>query len=123
MNIRDPLTTQSLRAVNPSNLKLHIQRAIERSGNENIANVKIVSSNQLKSGDPSIKTTSSSEVEALRQFADDWAHRVGSVTTVQTQTFGVLAHGIRTSTIDMSSSTTLEHRYCRTTYRSYPRRR
>jgi predicted RNase H-like HicB family nuclease len=71
MNVRDPLTVQSLKAINPSNLKLHVQRAIEQSGNENIASVKIVSSNQLKSGDLSIKTASSSEVEALRQFADD----------------------------------------------------
>jgi tellurite resistance protein len=71
VNIRDPLTIQSLRAMNPSNLKLHVQRAIEQSGNENIASVKTVSSNQLKSGDLSIKTASSSEVEALRQFAED----------------------------------------------------
>jgi hypothetical protein len=102
MNIRDPLTIQSLRAMNPSNLKVHIQRAMEQSSNENIVNVKIVSSNQLKSGDLSIKTASSSEVEALRQFADDWAHRIGSGTTVQIPTFGVLVHGIRTSTMDMS---------------------
>jgi hypothetical protein len=71
MNIRDPLTIQSLRARNTSNLKLHVQHAIEQSSNENIASVKIVSSNQLKSGDLSIKTASSSEVEALGQFADD----------------------------------------------------
>jgi hypothetical protein len=45
MNIRDPLTVQSLRAMNPSNLKIHVQRAIEQSGNRNIANVKIVLSN------------------------------------------------------------------------------
>lgn len=88
--------------LNPSNLKLHVQRAIEQSGNENIANVKIVSSNQLKSGDLSIKAASSSEVEALRQFADDWAHRIGSGTTVQIPTFGVMAHGIRTRTMDTS---------------------
>ncbi|KAF1923274.1 uncharacterized protein M421DRAFT_104512 [Didymella exigua CBS 183.55] len=90
MNIRDPLTVQSLRAMNPSNLKLHVQRAIKQSGNENIASTA------------SIKTASSSEVEALRQFADNWAHRIGSGTTVQIPTFGVLAHGIRTSTMDMS---------------------
>jgi predicted RNase H-like HicB family nuclease len=101
-NIRDPLTIQSLRAMNPSNLKVHVQRAIEQSGNENIVNVKIVSSNQLKRGDLSIKTASSSEVKALRQFMDDWARRIGSGTTVQIPTFGVLAHGIRTSTMDMS---------------------
>jgi hypothetical protein len=47
MNIADPLTVQSLRVTNPSKLKLHAQRAIEQSGNENIARVKVVSSNQL----------------------------------------------------------------------------
>ena len=45
MNIRDPLTIQSLRAMNPSNLKVHVQRAIKQSGNKNIVNVKIVLSN------------------------------------------------------------------------------
>jgi hypothetical protein len=101
MNIRDPLTIQSLRAMNPRNLKVHVERAIEQSRNENIANVKIVSSNQLKSGDLSIKTATSNEVEALRQFADDWANRIGSGATVQIPTYGVLAHGIRTRTMDM----------------------
>ncbi|RII22698.1 hypothetical protein CUC08_Gglean013416 [Alternaria sp. MG1] len=71
MNIRDPLTVQGLRAMNSGNLKMHVQRAIEQSGNKNIVNVKIVLSNQPKSGDLSIKTASSREVEALRQFADD----------------------------------------------------
>ena len=71
MNIGDPLTIQSLRAMNPNNLKLHVQRAIEQSGNENIASVKIVSFDQLKSGDIIIKTATNSEVKALRQFADD----------------------------------------------------
>ena len=101
MNIRDPLTIQSLRAINPRNLKAHVERAIEHSGNENIVNVKIVSSNQLKSGDLSIKTATSSKVEALRQFADDWAHPIGNGVTVRIPTYGVLAHGIRTSTMDM----------------------
>jgi hypothetical protein len=82
--------------------KLHVQRAIEQSGHKNIASVKIVSSNQLKSRDLSTKTASINEVEALRQFADDWTHRIGSGTTVQVPIFGVLAHGIRTSTMDMS---------------------
>lgn len=101
VNIRDPLTIQSLRAMNSCNLKVHVERAIEQSGNENIANVKIVSSNQLKSGDLSIKTANSSEVEALRQFADDWADRIGSGATVQIPTYGILAHGIRTRSMDM----------------------
>jgi hypothetical protein len=101
VNIRDPLTIQSLRAMNPRNLKVHVERAIEQSGNENIVNVKILSSNQLKSGDLSIKTATSNEVEALRQFADDWADRIGSGATVQIPTYGVLVHGIRTRTIDM----------------------
>ncbi|KAF1934712.1 hypothetical protein EJ02DRAFT_489299, partial [Clathrospora elynae] len=101
VNIRDPLTIQSLRAMNPRNLKAHVERAIEQSGNENIANVKVVSSNQLKSGDLSIKTATSNEVEALRQFADDWANRIGSGATVQIPTYVVLAHGIRTRTMNM----------------------
>jgi hypothetical protein len=88
--------------MNPTNVKLHVQRAIEQSGHKNIASVKIVSPNQLKSRDLSTKTASINEVEALRQFADDWAHRIGSGTTVQISIFGVLTRGIRTSTMDMS---------------------
>ncbi|KAI0616017.1 hypothetical protein TUN199_12006, partial [Pyrenophora tritici-repentis] len=71
-----------LRAMNRNDLNLQVQRAIEQSDNDTIASVKIVSSNQLKSGDLSIKTASSSEVETLRQFADDWSHRNGSGNTV-----------------------------------------
>ena len=66
--------------MNRNDLNLQVQRAIEQSNNDTIASVKIVSSNQLKSGDLSIKTASSSEVETLRQFADDWAHCIGSGT-------------------------------------------
>jgi hypothetical protein len=96
VNIRDPLTVQSLRVMNPRNLKAHVERAIEQSGSENIVGVKIVSSNQLKSGDLSVKAATSTEVEALRQFADDWAMRIGHGASIQIPTYGVLAHGIRT---------------------------
>jgi hypothetical protein len=51
--------------MNPRNLKAHVERAIEQCANEDIANVKIVSSNQLKSGDLSVKAATSTEVEAL----------------------------------------------------------
>ncbi|KAH7111337.1 hypothetical protein B0J11DRAFT_498685 [Dendryphion nanum] len=101
VNIRNPLTIQNLRAMNPRNLKAYVEQAIEQSGNDNITSIKIVSSNQLKSGDLSIRTANNSETEALRQFADDWAHRIGSGATVRNPTYGVLAHGIRTNTLDM----------------------
>jgi hypothetical protein len=52
--------------MNPRNLKAYVERAIEQSTNENIMYVKIVSANQLKSGNLSIKTAVSNEVEALR---------------------------------------------------------
>ncbi|KAF9733767.1 hypothetical protein PMIN01_08110 [Paraphaeosphaeria minitans] len=101
VNIRDSSTVQSLRVMNPRNLKAHVERAIEQSGNENIVHIKIVSSNQLKSGDLSIKTANSKEVEALQQFADDWVHRISAQATVRIPTYGVIVHGIRTSTLDM----------------------
>ena len=82
LNIRDPLTIQSLRANNPSNLKAHVERAIQQSNDENIAGVGVLSSNQLKSGDLSIRTASSNEIEALRKSADTWAYRIGSGTSV-----------------------------------------
>ena len=87
--------TQSL------NLRAHVERAIAQCGNENIANIKIASSNQLKSGDQSIKTASSNEVEALKQFGDDWTPLIGNGATARIPTYGILAHGIRTSTVDM----------------------
>ena len=102
LNIRDPLTIQSLRAMNPSNLKVHVERAIQQSNDENIAGVRVLSSNQLKSGDLSIKTASSSEIGVLRKSAETWAHRIGSGISVQIPTYGVLVHGIRTNTMDMS---------------------
>lgn len=63
--------------------------------------MKIVSSNQLKSGDLSLRTATASETQALRQFADDWVSRVGNGAYVRNPTYGILAHGIRTSTMEM----------------------
>lgn len=89
--------------MNPRNLKAHVDRAIEQSGNEHIENIKVASSNQLKSGDLSIKTTTTADMEALRQFAEDWEHRLGGNAMVRVPTYGVLAHGMRTSSIDMEN--------------------
>ncbi|KAK0890468.1 hypothetical protein LTR57_025112, partial [Friedmanniomyces endolithicus] len=101
VNIRNRLTIQSLRAMNTRNLIAHVERAIQSSGNEQIMNVEVMSSNQLKSGDLSIRTISNSEAQTLRSHADDWAHRIGAGAAARNPTYGVLAHGIRTSTMDM----------------------
>ncbi|GJN66047.1 hypothetical protein PLICBS_000063 [Purpureocillium lilacinum] len=101
VNIRDPVTITNIRALSPRSLKAHVDRAIEQSNNGHINKIKVVSSNQLKSGDLSIKTVTSAETEALRQFAEDWEHRIGNGATVRIVTYGVLAHGIRTSSMDM----------------------
>jgi hypothetical protein len=41
-------------------------------------------------------------MEVLRQFAEDGEHRLGNGATVRTPTYGVLFHGIRTSSMDVS---------------------
>ncbi|KAH0601131.1 hypothetical protein MHUMG1_00002 [Metarhizium humberi] len=46
--------------MSPRSLKAHIDRAIEQSNSEHIQRIKVVSSNQLKTGDLSIKTVTSS---------------------------------------------------------------
>lgn len=89
--------------MNLRNLEAHVERAIEQSRNENIIGVKIVSSNQLKSGDLSVKAATSTEIEALRQFADGWAVRIGHGASIQIPIYGVLAHSIRTSTMNMDN--------------------
>jgi hypothetical protein len=101
VNIRDPVTIAIIRAMSPRSLKAHVDRAIEQSSNEHIEKIKVVSSNQLKSGDLSIKTATSADMEALRQFAEDWEHRIANGAAVRIPTYGVLAHGIRTSSMDM----------------------
>jgi dGTP triphosphohydrolase len=102
VTIRDPTTVLSLRAMNPRNLDAHVERAIAQSGNENIDNIKVLSSNQLRSGDLSIKTATSNETEALKQFADDWVNRVGNRASIRITTYGVIAQNIRTSTMDVN---------------------
>jgi hypothetical protein len=87
--------------MNSRNLKSHIERALEQSQNEHIAHVKIMSSNQLKSEDLRLRTATTSETQALRQFADDWVSRVGNGVYLRNPTYGVLAYGIRTSTMEM----------------------
>jgi hypothetical protein len=77
VNIRDPVTIVNFRATTPRALKAHIDRAIEESGNEHIAKIKIASTNQLKSGDLSIKAATTADMEILRQFAGDWEQRIG----------------------------------------------
>lgn len=67
-----------------------------------MASVETFLSNYLESRDLSIKTASSNNVKALQQFADNYAYRIRSGTTVQTSKFGVLAYGIRTNAIDIS---------------------
>jgi hypothetical protein len=101
VSTRNPLTISKPRAMNPRNLKSHIERALEQSQNEHIAHVKIMSSNQLKSGDLSLRTATTLETQALRQFAEDWVSRVGNGAYVRNPTYGILAHGIRTSTMEM----------------------
>lgn len=101
IKITDPSTIESLHAKNPRNLQSHVDRAIEQSNNQHIKRIHVTSANQLKSGDLSIKTSNKNEADALKQFANDWINRIGRGTNIQLPTYGVLAHGIRTSTLDM----------------------
>ncbi|KAK1510598.1 hypothetical protein CABS01_16817, partial [Colletotrichum abscissum] len=105
VNIRDPITIASIRAMNPRSLKAHVDRAIEQSSNEHIRKLKTVSANQLKSGDLSVKTATTKDMEALRQFAEDWENHIGNGAAVRIPTYGVLAHGIRTSSMNMDRFT------------------
>ena len=100
VNIRNAQTIQSLRAMNPRAMKAHVDTAIAQSENEHVAKITTMSANQLKSGDLSIRTASNSEMQTLRQFTEDWVPRLGSGTSVRTHTYGVIVHGIRTSTMD-----------------------
>ncbi|KAI3326689.1 hypothetical protein HD806DRAFT_414072 [Xylariaceae sp. AK1471] len=102
VNIRDPITVTNLRAMSPRNLKAHVDRAIEQSSNEHVKKVKAVSVNQLRSGDLSIRTATAYDVESLRQFAGDWVEGLGNRASVQVPTYGILAHGIRTHTMDIN---------------------
>jgi len=102
VKITDPTTIESLRAKNPRNLQNHVNRAIEQSGNKHIERIRVASANQLKSGDLSIKTSGRIEAEGLRQFANDWMSRIGRGASIRLPTYGILAHGIRTSSMDMA---------------------
>lgn len=105
VNIRDPITIASIRAMNPRSLKAHVDRAIEQSSNEHIRKLKTVSANQLKSGDLSVKTATTKDMKALRQYAEDWENHIGNGAAVRIPTYGVLAHGIRTSSMNMDRFT------------------
>lgn len=68
-NIRDPVTIASIRAMSPYSLKSHVDLAIEQNSNEHIEKIKVVSSNQFKSGDLSVKMVIVADMIALRQLA------------------------------------------------------
>ncbi|KAH7195065.1 hypothetical protein BKA60DRAFT_501037, partial [Fusarium oxysporum] len=101
INIRDPVTIANIIMMSPRSLKSHVDLAIEQSSNEHIENIKVVSSNQLRSGDLSIKTATTADMVALRQFAEDWEQRIGNGATVRIPTYSVLVHGVRTSSMNM----------------------
>jgi hypothetical protein len=86
--------------MNPRNMKAHVDRAIAQSENEHVAKITIMSANQLKSGDLSIRTATNNEMQTLRQFTEDWVPRLGSGMSVRNPTYGIIVHGIRTSTMD-----------------------
>jgi hypothetical protein len=100
INIRNLLIIANLKAINPCNLKAHVNRAVERSENEYVKGTKVVSVNQLKSGDLSVKTAITKDMETLRQFAGDWAYYVGNRTSVQVPIYGIIAYEIRTNFIN-----------------------
>ncbi|KAG9230402.1 hypothetical protein BJ875DRAFT_349433, partial [Amylocarpus encephaloides] len=102
VKITNPTTIESLRAKNPRILQSHVDRAIEQSQNKHIESIRVASANQLKSGDLSIKTINITEAEALKQFADDWSSRIGNGASVRVPTYGIIAHGIRTKSMDMA---------------------
>lgn len=81
VNIRNPSTIQTLRAVNLRNLNALVERALQQSGNEQVTGIKVMSANQLKSGDLSVRTIGSSEAQTLRTHAEDWAERIGAGAT------------------------------------------
>jgi len=101
VKITDPFTIEGLRAKNPRNLQNHVDRAIEQSKNKHIERIRVASANQLQSGDLSVKTSNRNEAEALKQFTNDWINRIGRGMTIRLPTYGILAHGIRTSSMDM----------------------
>jgi len=101
VKITDTSTIESIRAKNPRNLQNHVDRAIEQSRNKHIERIRVASANQLKSGDLSIKTSNRNDAEALKQFANDWINRIGRGTSIWLPTYGILAHGIRTSSMNM----------------------
>ncbi|PPJ61057.1 hypothetical protein CBER1_07390 [Cercospora berteroae] len=105
VNIRNPVTIERLRAMNPRHLKSHVDRALEQSTNQQIAEIKIMSANQLKSGDLVVRTASVSETQILQQHSEEWARRVGEGASVRVPAYGVIVHSIRTHSIDMDKFT------------------
>ena len=88
VNMRDPITIENIRAMNPRSLKAHVDRAIEQSNNENINKPRAVSANQLKSGDLSIKHARTS-LGMFKPTSSGDATEVAVVTNVPWLTRGV----------------------------------
>lgn len=65
INIQNPQTITSLRVIKPHSLKAHVDRTIKQSGNKHIEKIKTISTNQLKSGNLSIKTATTADMKVL----------------------------------------------------------
>lgn len=93
--MRNSTIVGSMQAVKPRSLELRVERVIQESGCESVADLKNLLSNQLKSGDLSIKTTDSRALERLSRFADEWTPQLGGGAIVDVRTYGVIVHGTR----------------------------
>ena len=89
--------------MSPRILKERVYLAIKQSSNGHTKKNKGIFSNQLKSGDLSIKTATTTDMVSPRQFAEDWEQSIGNGATVRIPTYGVLARSVRISPMDLDS--------------------
>ncbi|KAI9783760.1 MAG: hypothetical protein M1839_003096 [Geoglossum umbratile] len=102
IKLHDSDKANELRLRRSTELTEHINAAISNGSNPHVQTIRVMAAKQLKSGDISTHTARPEECEIPREFVGDCTTALGPKTEVPIATYGVIIHGIRTDSINMS---------------------
>lgn len=93
----------NLRKLTNTQLFTKILNILANCPTKALGKTKLVSTNQLKSGDIMIYTATPTEMETLHKYKEEWTAAIGKDASLNTPTYGVLAHGIAVKSMQLQN--------------------
>lgn len=87
-----------LRKVSPEEICKRVNEAMDARVSLLGKGPRVISAKQLKSGDVVLHTATTAKADTLKGSEEEWAKILGTTARVIRPTFGVIVHGVRTST-------------------------